>query len=425
MLFLLILMTAVIDAQNIITLKECYEKAYAATPVATENEIYDNIWQIKDKNLSKGWLPEIDAQGSFVYNSSVVDMADVIGSLPLPGIDDHIRPLPNEQYKVTLGINQMIYDGGSVKNARAVEKVDLNINKKQVEADLYKLREQINSLYFKIMQLNSQKELWQNYMETINRRIVSLNSALENGAILKSDIDVLTSEKIRLEQQLTENGIMKESLLNILSDITGNEIEPSAQFVIPAINTDFTDELTRPELEIFDLKKNQLDASLQLLQSKRMPKAFGFATFGYGNPPGSNFFRDEFAPYSILGAGISWNIFDWNTIKNEKQIIYHQQNLIDSRKSDAEDNLKRLLNAKHAEINSLKSLIETDSELIEIRKRITVTAESQYKNGIITATDYLNELNSEKLVWINYEIHKIDLAKAIVEFMNISGKEIN
>ncbi len=156
-----------------------------------------------------------------------------------------------------------------------------------------------------------------------------------------------------------------------------------------------------------------------------MPKAFGFATLGYGNPPGNNFFRDEFAPYSILGAGIKWNIFDWNSAKDEKQIIYYQQNLIDSRKSDTEDNLKRLLNAKRAEISNLKSLLETDTELIEIRKRITITAESQYKNGIITATEYLNELNSEKQAWINYEIHKINLAKARVEYMNINGKEIN
>ncbi|MDD4757089.1 MAG: TolC family protein, partial [Prolixibacteraceae bacterium] len=217
LLSLLMLRIPTINAQKIITLKECYEKAYATATIAKEDEIYENIWQVKDKNLSKGWFPEIDAQGSLIYNSSVVDMTDVLGSLPLPGIEDQIKPLPNEQYRVTLGINQMIYDGGSVKNTRAVEKADLNISKKQVEADLYKLREQINSIYFNIMQLNSQKELWQNYLITINKRIASLSSAYENGVILKSDIDVLKSEKIRLEQQLTEDGIIKESLLTILS----------------------------------------------------------------------------------------------------------------------------------------------------------------------------------------------------------------
>jgi len=412
------------SGQRIITLKECYERAYAAAPISAEKGIYDNIWQIKDKNLSKGWLPSLDANGSLVYNSSVVDMTDVIGALPVPGIADLIKPLPHEQYKITVDINQMIYDGGSIKSARALEKADLQINEKQNETDLYKLRGQINSYYFNLMLLDRQKELIQNYLQLINKKISSLNSAAENGVILKSDIDVLSSEKIKLEQQLTENGIRKIALLKILSDLTGSEIDASVQFVTPQTGEELSNELTRPELQIFDLRREQLDASLNLIKSKRMPKAFGFATLGYGNPPGSNFFKDEFAPYYILGAGVKWNIFDWNKSKNERQIVSLQQNFIDSRKEDLTDNLKRLLDAKEAEIKSIESLLLTDNELISLRKRISSAAESQYENGTITATEYLNELNSENQARINYEIHKINLAMARVEYLNISGKEI-
>lgn len=423
-LCIVIMSSAVIEAQKIMTLKECYEKAYAAAPISAEKEVYDNIWQIKDKNLSKGWLPTLDANGSFVYNSSVIDMTDVLGSLPVPGIGDLIKPLPHEQYKITLDINQMIYDGGSIKSARALEKADLVINEKQNETDLYKLRGQVNGYYFNLLLLDRQKELLQNYLEIINKKITSLSSAVESGVILKSDIDVLSSEKIKLEQQLTENGIRKTSLLSILSDLTGTEIDAATQFVIPPVNEKLTDEIARPELHIFDLRKEQLDASLRLIDSKRMPKAFGFATLGYGNPPGSNFFKDEFAPYYILGAGVKWNIFDWNKTKNEKQIVSFQQDLIESRKNEMTDNLKRLLEAKRAEILSLELLLETDTELIELRKKITSSAESQYENGTITATEYLIELNSENQARINCEIHKINLAMARVDYLNISGKEI-
>ena len=155
-----------------------------------------------------------------------------------------------------------------------------------------------------------------------------------------------------------------------------------------------------------------------------MPKAFGFATLGYGNPPGSDFFRDEFAPYYIVGAGVKWNIFDWNKSKNEKQMVTIQKSIIENRKNDLTDNLRRQLESKNAEIQSLKALIESDSELITLRKRITSSAESQYENGTITATDYLNEMNSERQALVNYEIHKINLALANVEYLNISGKEI-
>lgn len=420
----MLLIPFTVFSQKIMTLRECYDMAMTATPIASEREAYSQISMVKDKNLSKSWLPTLDASGSFIYNSSVVDMTDILGALPIPGIAGMIKPLPHEQYKLTVDINQVIYDGGAIKGARALEKADLNINEKQTETDLYKLRGQINSYYFNLLLLDRQKELLQSYHELITKRMASMNSALASGVILKSDIDVLAYEKIKLEQQISENEIRKASLLKILSSLIGTEIDESWKFVLPSQGEELSGELLRPELQIFDLRKEQLDASLRVIQSKRMPKAAGFATLGYGNPPGSNFFKDEFAPYYIVGASLKWNIFDWNKAKNEKQVISLQQNIIDSRKRELTENLNRLLDAKSAEISNLSSLLDSDSELIALRTRITAAAESQYENGTITATDYMNEMTAEREALINYEIHKINLAMAQIEYMNISGKEI-
>ena len=329
-----------IGAQEMITLKECYDRAYTAAVVSAEKEVYNRIWEYKDKNLSRAWLPTLDANGSFTYNSSVMDINDVIGALPVPGIGDMIKPLPNEQYKVTVDINQMIYDGGAIKSARAFERAGLLVNEKQNETDLYKLRSEVNTYYFNILLLERQEDLLQNYLELINKKIIALESAVENGMVPKSDIDVLSSEKLKLEQQISENSIRKTSLIKNLSDLTGYETDTSVQLVVPPINEELTDELFRPELQIFDLRKEQLEESVKQIQSRRIPKAFGFATFGYGNPPGSNFFRDEFAPFYILGAGVKWNILDWNKAKNEKQIVLLQKDLIDGRKKEMKDKLR-------------------------------------------------------------------------------------
>src|SRR5450759_498355 len=89
-------------AQNILTLKECYDMAMRANALAGEKEAYSSIWQIKDKNLSKSWYPTLDANASALYNSEVVDISNALGSLPIPGIADAIKPLPHEQYKICL-----------------------------------------------------------------------------------------------------------------------------------------------------------------------------------------------------------------------------------------------------------------------------------------------------------------------------------
>jgi outer membrane protein TolC len=415
---------AIIKAQKIMTLKECYEKAMISNALSGEKEAYSNISKLKDENLSAGWLPTLDANGSLVYNSSVVDMGGILGSLPIPGIAGAIKPSPNEQYKITVDINQTIYDGGATKASRELENADLSINTKQTEADLYKLRGQINNCYFNLLLISRQRDLLNNYLELIKKRISSLQSGINNGVVIRSDNDVLTAEKIKLDQQISENEIRRISFLKILSTLIGGEVDPLTEFAVPIQTMELSGDLLRPELQLFDLRKEQLSAGLKLIESKRMPKAFGFATLGYGNPPGSNFFKNEFAPYYVVGAGVKWNIFDWSKSKNEKQIITIQQEILENRKNDLKDNLNRSLESKSAEITSLKTLIATDSELITLRKRITAAAESQYQNGTITATEYLNELNSERQAVINSEIHKINLAAARIEYLNISGKEI-
>jgi outer membrane protein TolC len=409
-------------AQKILTLKQCYDLSLTATALAGEKEAYTTISKIKDENLLKNWLPSLDANATANYNSDVVDFSKALSGAP--GLGSFLTPMPHDQYKLTLDINQVLYDGGATKSGRAIEKADLNINEKQTETDLYKLRGQINTYYFNVLLLNRQQELLKIYLDLIQKKISSMQSAISNGVLLKSDLDVLRSEKIKLEQEITENDLRKGALLKILSDLTGSRIDNSVEFVLPATTAKLTNELSRPELQLFDLKRDQLSAGLQLTQSRRMPKAFGFATLGYGKPPGNDFFKDSFDTYFVVGGGIKWNIFDWNKVKNEKRVISLQQGILENRKKDLADNLNRLLDSKNAEISSLKSLIETDTELISLRKKITATAESQYVNGTITITEYLNELNSEKQAAVNYEIHKINLALAKIEYLNISGKDI-
>jgi len=127
--------TVSLTAQKAITLKDCYEKAAEASSLAGEKDSYSSIWQLKDKNFTRGWLPSLDASGSFLYNSEVIDLSNSLGSIPIPGIADAIKPLPHEQYKFTVDINQVIYDGGTIKGARLIEKSDLQLNQKQTETE--------------------------------------------------------------------------------------------------------------------------------------------------------------------------------------------------------------------------------------------------------------------------------------------------
>jgi outer membrane protein TolC len=422
--FIFAALFAGLHAQRVLTLQECYKGAFSTNALSNEKQAHSDISKLRDRNLSANYLPVLDASGSLVYNSSVPDLAGALGELPDP-FAGAIRPMPHEQYKITLDINQVIYDGGTTRNAKVLEKTELGINEIQTESELYKLRGQVNSYYFNIILLQKKKEIIDDYLQLVTARMATMTSALRSGFILSSDIDVLAAEKIKLEQQLKENEIKITSLRDILSNLTGFRIDSAVLLALPEHDSEPSPEISRPELRLFDLRKAQLTTATMLIDSRKMPKITAFASLGYGNPPGNNFFRDEFAPYYIMGAGFKWNIIDWNKARNEKQINVLQKVIIDGRKADMEDNFRRMLESKNAEIRSLEAIIESDAELIIIRRRITATAESQYENGTITAADLLSEMSSESQTILNHEIHKINLAMARIEYLNISGQEID
>ena len=100
-----------------------------------------------------------------------------------------------------------------------------------------------------------------------------MQSALDNGVILKSDIDVLTSEKIKLEQQISENEIRKTSFLKILSDLTVHEIDDFNR-ICPSSNNqlNFQGNYHVLNCRYLTCRKEQLDAGLQIAKAKECQK---------------------------------------------------------------------------------------------------------------------------------------------------------
>jgi len=413
-----------ITAQDIITLDVCYKNAAMNHPQAGEKNMHHSLWQLKQDNLKTSWYPQIEAGANALYNSNVVDMSEAFESIPVPGISDNVPLMPHDQYKLTIDVNQVIYDGGAIKGNRRLEDAGLEVSKKEVEVELYRTREQVNNYYFAFILLDKQKEQLNIYLQTLTEQISSLEAGIRNGVILASDRDVLKAEKIRLEQQITETEIRINSTAAALSDLTGMEITGETRAIVPSPPVNTVDKLTRPEIKVMDLKQQQLEAGKALIRSERKPKAFAFATLGYGKPPGNDFFSDTFGPFYMVGAGIKWNIIDWNKSQRQEEIININKSIIDSRKKNLEENINRALIMKHAEIRNLESVLQSDKELILTLQAVRQTALSQYDNGTITASEYLAEWLKEKEAVISREIHTVSLAKAQVEYMNIAGKEI-
>jgi outer membrane protein TolC len=405
--------------QKTVTLWQCYDSAAVATPLSGEGVLYSEVSALRDKNLSSAWLPALDINGSFVYNSDILDIAQIYGQLPVP--PEVIPSIPNEQYRATFDVSQVIWDGGVTRSARAVEQVVNELNLKQNEADVYRLREQVNNYYFSALLVSNQIEVTGILISDLDGRISEASSGVTNGVVTPVTLDVLQAEKIKAGQQLTELIRRRQSLVSALEQITGMTGLQDALFMLPEITISGDEIIDNPDMRLFEVRSRQLEMSKNLLKSQRMPKAFGFAQAAYGNPPGSNFFSETADFYYSVGAGFKWNIFDWNKNSNERKSISVQQQLIEIRRSAAEESLQRLLTIKMAEINALREAAEQDAELISIRRKIAGVAASQLENGTITASQYLTELNNEKQAVISAAIRQIGISRAEVDYIYITG----
>jgi outer membrane protein TolC len=125
----------------------------------------------------------------------------------------------------------------------------------------------------------------------------------------------------------------------------------------------------------------------------------------------------------VLGASLRWNIFDWSKTSREREIIALRKQIVASGKSDTEQNIQRQLDTKLAEIESLRTLVKTGEELVTIRERISLVAQSKLDNGTMTASEYMAEINPGQEAAINLEMHRVNLLKAEAEYNYLKGTE--
>jgi outer membrane protein TolC len=419
LLTMLLLPAISLMAQRTVTLWQCYDSAAVGSPLSGEREIYSGMTLLRDRNLASAWLPTLDLGGSFNYQSDVVDMSDLLGAIPIPA--GSLPSIPHEQYRATVDLSQVIWDGGVTRSAREVESVVSELNMQQSEADLFRLREQVNNYYFSLLLVRSQAEVTAVLISELDARINEASSGVKNGVVPPETLDVLSAEKIKAEQSAAELGRRSDALAQALEQVTGMTGLKDATLVLPEHVIAGNDLKDNADLRLFDIRSRQIELSKNLLKSQRMPKVFGYAQAGYGNPPGNNFLSDNPDIFFSLGAGVKWNIYDWGKNSNERRSLTLQQQLLGIRKSAAAEALQRLLTLKMAEIESVRETAARDGELIDIRRRIAATAASQLENGVITASQYMTELNSEKQAVITAAARKISIARAETEYMYITG----
>lgn len=396
-----------------LSIEQCYSFAKKAYPLADNHELISAQGRLNEGIARKNFLPSLYLKAEAKYLSDVFELA-----VPVPGVT---LPSPtNDQYDVSIILNQLFYDGGMTRKSAQMEKQAAIIEESSLEVELYKLRDRVNNIYFSILYLQHNDSLYSLSAGELDERLLVAGSAVRNGSMLQSELDQIKAEKLMLEQLILENGFNISKGVKVLSQLIDSTLTDSVRLLIPDAEPDYMALLTRPELFLFDMQAENSMLGTEMLSSGRKPRLSGFGQFGYGQP-GINPINDSFDSYYVLGFRLSWNIYDWKKTRQEKDVLELQRQMILNRKESFKFNTRQELSNEKEEIAKYKALVEKDMELIELRENILEASASRLDNGVIQSADYLTEFNKYLGALVKLNIHELLMVRSKLNYIYKQG----
>ena len=409
---ILLLIPCTLNAQEL-SLEEVQQTARRNYPAIKQKDLIKQTADLNIQNLNKGYLPQLALNGQATYQSEVTEI-----DISLPGIT--INPLSKDQYKATADLNQIVFDGGLIRNQKVLQRLNAEVESERNEVELYKLHERINQIYLGILLLDEQVKQVGLVKSDIETGIRKTNALVENGVAFRSNLNSLEAEKLKVEQRNIELRSSRRGLVQTLSLFLGISLNEDVQLQPPAPVV-ITTEIKRPELGLYQKQTDLLNQQKKLVFSKNLPRASLFGQGGYGRP-GLNMLQDEADWFYIAGVRLNWNVSNLYTAKKERQLTDLSSQSVNIQKETFLLNTATQLSQQKAEIEKLESLVTTDKQIIALREKVKIAANAQLENQVISTSDYIREVNAEDQARQALIIHQLQLIEAQLNYNTIAGK---
>lgn len=412
-LFLVLLAT--INAKSI-TLDECYRLSRENYPLIRQYDLIEKSSVFSFANASKAYLPQLAFLGQATYQSEVTSFPDQMNELyQRMGIS--FEGLSRDQYKLMLQLSQNLWDGGLTKAKKEGIKADEKVSRLSLDKEMDALKTRINQVYFGILALEANIQL-NDYADTLlSGNLKTIQSGVNNGVAMQSDLDNVKVELLTLRQQRTQLEKSIYTYRHILSLLIGTELQPNEAIERPS-TLEITTDNNRIELQFFDAQIEQNQARRNLLNASLSPRFDLFAQGWYGRP-GLNVFEDmltnQFSWNYLAGVRLQWNIGGLYTHGNDLNKISLSNQSVEVQRNIFVWNVRQQQIQLENEVAKMQQMKQSDAEIVALRQTIRKASESKYKNGVITVTDLLRDITNENQAIQTQTIHELELLKNIYD----------
>ena len=301
-----------------LTLDECQQLAAGNYPLLKRYDLIRATTDYTVSNASKGYLPQITVGAQATLQSDVMALPDAMNAM-LAASGAEVKGLKKDQYRVSVDVNQVIYDGGNIKSAKQVAEAEGEVRSRRNDVEIYALRDRVNNLFFGILITDEQLGLNREMQALLSDNCRKLEAMVAGGVAMQSDADAVRAEYLSTVQQYAEIESVRRSYCSMLEIFIGNPIDTALEK--PEVDEPLSAENNRPELRLFDAHTAQLRARMGSIDAGVRPRLSLFAQ-GYYGYPGLNTFEDmmehRWTLNGIVGVRLSWNIGNFYTRRNDK-----------------------------------------------------------------------------------------------------------
>jgi len=397
-----------------LTIQECYQLARKNYPLIKQHDLITKTREYTVSNASKGYLPAFSFNGQASYQSAVTTFPFTI---PIKGFT--LPQYSKDQYKIDGEVDQVIYDGGVIKNQKQTAEANEAIQQQSLEVEMYALYDRVNQLFFGALLIDAQLKQNDLLKLDVQNGIEKAKALVANGTAFRSSVDELEAQQLQTDQSRIELMAAKKAYLDMLAIFINQQVDENTALEKPAAPM-MKDSISRPELLSYEYQKKTYDLQNDLLKSQLMPKLGLFVQGGYARP-GLDPLSNNFQWYYIGGLKLSWNFASLYTLKNQRRILDIGKQTLDIQKETFLFNTTLTQKQQNADITKYQQLMKTDDQIIAIRESVKNAASAQLENGVLSAHDYITQVNAEDQARQNRILHEMQLLQEQYSYQNTIG----
>jgi len=395
-----------------LSVEDCYKKAQANYPQVKQYGLIEQSKEFNLSNANKGYLPQVSFFAKATYQSAVTKLPITLPNVTIEGLN-------KDQYQSVVEINQSVWDGGVIRNQKKITEASSAVDKQKLDVDMYTINDRVNQLFFGILLLDEQIKQNLLLQDELKRNYNQISAYITNGIANQADLDAVKVNQLSTAQRKVELDATRKAYKEMLSAMIGEEIKEGTSLVKPSFaeEASLSSTIKRPELQLFEAQSNLFETQKSMVDAKNLPKLGVFVQGGYGNP-GLNMLKNEFSPYYVAGARLTWNFGSLYTKKNDKKLLDNSLQNVAVQKETFLFNTNLKMTQQSNEIDKIKQLMRDDDEIIRLRTNIKKASEVKVEHGTLSVTDLLRDINSEDQAKQSKVLHEIQLLISIYNYKN-------